>query len=60
VKKLLISLAFLFVYACGTLIAWNTPGIANNLTPIFALAWLFATTKIVSWLVTKAGWDRNE
>jgi hypothetical protein len=40
--------------------AWNIPGIANNLTPIFAIAWVFATAKIVSWLVVKIGWERNE
>jgi len=59
-KRFLASLAFVLVYACGVLIAWNTPGIANNLTPIFAIAWVFATNKIVSWMVKKAGWDRNE
>lgn len=59
-KRFLASLAFVLVYACGVLIAWNTPGIANNLTPIFAIAWVFATSKIVAWLVTKAGWDSNE
>ena len=60
VKRFVASLLFAFVYACGILVAWNTPGIANNLTPIFAIAWVFATNKIVSWMVNKAGWDRNE
>ena len=59
-KRFLASLAFVLVYACGVLIAWNTPGIANNLTPIFAIAWVFATNKIVAWMVKKAGWHRHE
>ncbi|MBJ7514738.1 MAG: hypothetical protein JHC82_00305 [Stenotrophomonas sp.] len=59
-KRFLASLAFVFVYACGTLMAWNIPGVANNLTPIFAIVWVFATAKIVSWLMIKVGWERND
>jgi len=58
-RKLAAALAFAIIYICGVLLSWNIPGIANNLTPIFAIAWLFVSAKIVSWLAVKAGWEKR-
>lgn len=58
-KKIIVGVAFVLIYACGIILSWNIPVVANNLTPIFAILWLFAAARIVSWLVVKVGWERR-
>jgi hypothetical protein len=51
---------FFVVYIGGLVTFWSLPGLISEASPVFAIVWLFATSKGLKWFFVRIGWTTNE